>query len=188
MHTTSNSLHEAWKAKEAARAVARAQLQAEHPELLPDTGNSLVTAAKNIRRELAAAYPDVKFSIRSRRFSMGDTIDVAWTDGPTNKAVDAIINRYAAGDFDGMTDSYTYSHTAWSDAFGDAKYVHSRRNYSDGVIGLVIAREWKRYRGAELPAPTVEDFRNGRLYTFNRSDAPDVGGIINRALQDQTID
>ena len=137
-----------YKAKQAAQAAAVAALVACNPHLVPAAsckGGSLIAAAKNIRIELGLAFPGVKFSIKSRRFSMGDAIDVSWIDGPTGAQVDEIIDRYSAGSFNGMDDSYTYSRDFWIKAFGDAKYVHSRRDMSDAAIGRAI-------RTGELPA------------------------------------
>lgn len=122
-----------YKAEREARAAAAARLQAAHPDLVSPEhtkGGALVAAAKNIRTQLKARWPHVKFSVRTDRFSGGDSIDVKWTDGPTTAQVDAIIGRYKAGTFDGMTDSYEYKNDAWIDAFGDAKYVHSSREIS----------------------------------------------------------
>ena len=65
---------------------------------------------------------------------MGDAIRVRWTDGPTVKMVDAIVDQYSAGKFDGMTDYYDYRSTGWTEAFGSAKYISTKRDYSDSVI------------------------------------------------------
>jgi tRNA A37 threonylcarbamoyladenosine dehydratase len=63
-------------------------------------------AAKLIRAELKASFPGIKFSVRSSVYSMGSSIDVRWTMGPTEKAVEAIVGKYQDGYFDGMDDSY----------------------------------------------------------------------------------
>lgn len=60
--------------------------------------------AKHLRTALKATFPAVKFSVRSRSYSMGASIDVAWTDGPTRKEVDAITEGFAGATFDGMQD------------------------------------------------------------------------------------
>lgn len=136
------------------------ELQAKYPYLIPvGKFNSRVTAAKNIRIELARAFPGVKFYVRSDRFSGGDSIDVGWTDGPTSEKVRGIIEKYQPGWFDGMTDIYNYTPSAWTTAFGQAKYVSSCRSYSDAVIESVIEQEKEKY-GA-FDAPTVEGYRNG---------------------------
>jgi hypothetical protein len=149
-----------------ARDVLAAQLVATHPHLTPAAGNSLIAAAKNIRAELKRAFPAVAFSIRSRRFSMGNAIDVRWTDGPTSEQVDAIIGKYSAGTFDGMTDCYNYERSAWTQAFGDAKFVHAHRDHSPRAIAAAIRTVFARYeanlRGIELA--TVEAFQRGELW------------------------
>lgn len=163
----SGNVVQMYEAREKARAFAAAELAKAYPWLVKNEGNSLVSAAKNIRIELGRAFPEVKFSVKSRRFSGGDAIDVRWVDGPTTDQVDLIINRYSAGSFDGMTDSYTYERSAWTAAFGDAKYVHSSREYSDQAIASAIRTVAARYAG-NIPAgevlPTVEDYRMGRIW------------------------
>lgn len=155
---------ESYEARQARRAVAAKELQAKYPHLAPTNNeqSGRITATKNIRIELKRAFPGVKFSVSSRTFSMGDSIDVSWTDGPTSKLVNKIINKYSGGSFDGMTDSYTYSHDAWTDAFGDAKYVHGTRHFSDALVNLSIATLAKKFGCATLP--TAEDYRSGKLY------------------------
>ena len=52
--------------------------------------------------------PRAIFSVCSSRFSAGDSIREAWTDGTTVEQVDAIVQRYRAGYFDAITDCYEY--------------------------------------------------------------------------------
>ena len=66
-------------------------------------------AAKLIRAELKKAFPGVKFSVTSNGYSMGDSVYVDWTDGPTRDQVHSIAGKYQEGHFDGMTDSYDYT-------------------------------------------------------------------------------
>jgi hypothetical protein len=163
-------IQETYQEREARRAISAKALQIANPHLIPDTGNSLVTAAKNIRIELKRRWPKVQFVVKSRRFSMGDAIDVSWTDGPTSKQVDPIINQYQGGDFDGMTDSFTYRHNDWTRAFGDAKYVHGSRSYSDSMVTKSIAFLQIEYRTDVVP--TVEDYRRGNAW----NSSPIVNG------------
>lgn len=171
-----------YKASQMARAAAAAALQAANPHLVPISackGGSLIAASKNMKVELALAFPGVKFSIKTRRFSGGDAIDVSWTDGPTSKQVDEIIDRYSAGSFNGMEDIYNYSRNAWIEAFGDAKYVHSRRDMSDAAIERAIRLVSSKY---ELPAGveiSVAAYRKGELWR-----APFDGGWMKQNVQD----
>lgn len=125
-----------------ARETAAAQLKAQHPELVSpqDTkGGALVAAAKNLRTQLRKAFPGVKFSVTTDRFAGGDSLRVSWTDGPAVDRISVIASQYKAGTFDGMTDSYDYQPDAWTDAFGDAKYVSTSRDYSPLITAWLAA-------------------------------------------------
>lgn len=127
------------RAQKAARATAAQALHAAFPHLVAagdqyGKNDALNAAAKNIRIELKRAFPKVKFSVRSERFSMGDAIRISWTDGPTTAQVDEIADRYTAGSFDAMQDMYVNSRSAWKDAFGDAKYISTSRTNSPAAI------------------------------------------------------
>lgn len=170
-----------WQAKQAAqRSVAQA-LQATHPHLV--AGNSYVVAAKNMRIELKAAFPGIKFSVQSKSYSGGCSITVYWTDGPTTKQVEAIIDRYSAGSFDGMDDLYSYEHSAWTDAFGSAKYVFATRDYSDAMIQEAITEVCNRLGGMDS-IPTITDYKQGRLWLFKQSGGCNVEREIGVALSE----
>ena len=105
---------------------AREKFIRDHPTLEPGEGSK--HAAKNIRRQLKAAFPAVRFSVTSDC----NSINIRWEDGPTNDQVEDITSRYKAGHFDGMTDCYEYNHDrAWP--FGDAKYIFGNRSYGPGT-------------------------------------------------------
>lgn len=186
-----------WKAKEAARASAAKALQAAFPGLVPasDKVDSLNAAAKNMRIELKAAFPGVKFSVKSSRFSGGDSISVSWIDGPNGDQVDAIIDRYSAGSFDGMTDCYNYSRDAWTDAFGSAKYVSGSRAFSDKAIESAIRTVMAKYAANlerdGIKAVAVDDYRNNRLWNVDLLRAGygnrgDLQSLISEVLYKRT--
>jgi hypothetical protein len=78
-----------------------------------------------IRQALKKNFPGTKFSVRIDRYSMGSSVYVKWTDGPTSKNVDAVIGVYDGKRFDGMTDlSYSAEHYLMPD--GTAQF---RRTY-----------------------------------------------------------
>lgn len=68
---------------------------------------SAAQTAKLIRAALKAAFPGVNFSVRSRTYSMGASIDVRWDDGPTSADVEKVAKRYQGASFDGMIDLKT---------------------------------------------------------------------------------
>lgn len=83
----------------------------------------LVETAKLVREALKSAFPDVKFSVRTDRYSMGCSINVSWTDGPTEKQVEAITAPFASKGFDGMID-LAYYREAWLLPNGRARVAH----------------------------------------------------------------
>ena len=61
-------------------------------------------SARLMREALKTAFPKTKFSVRLSRYSGGHSIDAFWTDGPTDKQVKPILDRFNGQGFDGMTD------------------------------------------------------------------------------------
>lgn len=58
-----------------------------------------------VRTALKEAFPGAKFSVTSDRYSMGSSVRVSWTNGPSTKLVSALVRRFEGKGFDGMTDS-----------------------------------------------------------------------------------
>src|ERR1700761_4687867 len=83
--------------------------------------------AKLIRNAVKKAFPKVKFGVRTRTYSMGASIDVSWTDGPTAQDVSAVVGNYQGSGFDGMTDS-SYSVYSWLKADGSASVAEVSYN------------------------------------------------------------
>jgi len=107
------------------------------------TGAALT--AKKIKERLTALYPRVKFSVTSDTFSMGNSVDIRWTDGPTSEAVNAITKQYRYGSFDGMTDSYDYSGIDPALGCDGAKYVHCNRRTSSEYRTKIAAKADEHY-------------------------------------------
>lgn len=163
---------------------AVAKLRASYPNLTQGAG--CVVAAKNIRAELKREFPSVKFSVRASHYSGGNSVHVSWTDGPTDKQVEAIVNKYEGGTFDGMTDCYNYERSPWTEVFGEAKYTHCSRDYSDAMLRSVITRVCDRLGGMDA-RPTPEDYKQGLLWQFKQSGGCDVEREIRAALQKHTF-
>jgi len=107
----------------------REQLPAQYPYLETTAGGekSRVLASRNIKKELAHTFPGQKFSVKSRSYSGGNSIDVSWDDGPTKVEVEVIVSKYEEGHFNGMEDIYEYSDSPFPDVFGGSKYVFAQR-------------------------------------------------------------
>lgn len=65
---------------------------------------STAETAALVKQTLKAAFPTVKFSVRSSVYSMGSSVTVKWTDGPTEKQVQHICNQFEGAGFDGSQD------------------------------------------------------------------------------------
>jgi hypothetical protein len=91
--------------------------------------SEVAQAAQQIKAELKANYPTVKFSVRSESFSMGNAVRISWHDGPMTKEVDAIVGKYQYGHFDGMQD--LYENTNMRSDIPQAKYVQTSRQISE---------------------------------------------------------
>ncbi|WP_410529596.1 hypothetical protein H0S68_24795 (plasmid) [Serratia sp. AXJ-M] len=102
--------------------------------------------AINIRKELKAAHPKVKFSVRKRDY---DCVYIGWTDGPTEKQVREITDKYKYGRFDAMQDMYEDNSSPFNEVFGGAKYVFTQRERSDALIKKALYIALEKY-GSEL--------------------------------------
>jgi hypothetical protein len=102
-------------------------------------------AAKAIRTELKAAFPGIKFGVRSHHYS----INVSWTNGPTQNQVSEITWKYSNGRFDGMIDCYEYANDGRP---GGADYVFCQREYSDEIRAaamVTLGSHWADWDGID---------------------------------------
>jgi hypothetical protein len=82
--------------------------------------------AEFVRADLKAAFPGTKFSVRLDRYSMGASVDVKWTDGPTEADVRGVVERGVK----------SKSHTWWASCFAtqtcrDGRGLRPRRSARD---------------------------------------------------------
>jgi hypothetical protein len=73
---------------------------------------SCADTAKLIRPILKREFPGVTFGVTSKTYSMGASIDIQWTDGPTTEQVDRAVGAFKGKGFDGMVDC-GYYYDAW---------------------------------------------------------------------------
>lgn len=156
---------------------------------------SCADTARLIRKALKREFPGVKFSVRSKTYSGGASINVDWTDGPTRRDVEAVAKRYQGATFDPMIDlkSSVVSELSYEDdpardgepvRFG-ADYVFCERSYSEA-----FARQVRDGLAAEFPGfdfPPVRACYPGWTLDWEAPtyyDSPTSGGFHNdcRAL------
>lgn len=90
-------------------------------------------SAKEIRKVLRARYPGIKFSVRAKRFASGSSVDVSWTDGPTEREVGKVTAHLK-----GYTNGF-YN-----------EYIGTDRRVSHEVMEAA-AKAAAEYYGIEMP-------------------------------------
>jgi hypothetical protein len=128
---------------------------------------SVAETAALIRKALKESFPGVKFSVRSKSYSGGASINVDWTDGPTQQQVESVAKVFSGSYFDGMID---YQGSLYHTLDGEpvsfvADFVFCNRDHSDEAIQQAITDAALVFHSDSIP--TVDDFKMGR--TFNVS-------------------
>ena len=117
---------------------SREKYKAEQKEKNKGHKSSHAATAAAIKAELSAAFPGVKFSAKSDSYAGGDSVNVSWTDGPTEKAVKMLTGKYEMGSFNGMEDIYEYTNSR--EDIPQVKYVFERREISPELLAAVEAQ------------------------------------------------
>ncbi|MCX3307495.1 hypothetical protein ORN12_00465 [Pantoea vagans] len=145
--------------------------------------NGAVQVTSNIRKELKAKFPGVKFSVRKCSY---DSVSVNWIDGPTEEDVKAVTDKYKDSYFDGMQDMSVSCASPFNRIYGGVGYVFTERDYSDGMKQKVVDMVSKKFSssldGEEI---TLARFNAGELYKVGRDyfwHNQGVQGEINRTL------
>lgn len=92
---------------------------------------SAAETAKFVRGLLKKHFPGVKFSVRSKTYSMGSSVNVQWTDGPTTARVEAVVKGLSGSGFDGMID-LKYNRTHWLLPDGSIQLATSQGSTGSG--------------------------------------------------------
>jgi hypothetical protein len=125
----------------------------------------ITEAAKLLRKELREKFPGVKFSVRIDRFSMGESVDVRWLDGPATVLVDAIVDQYSDIDRDPGTGEILS---------GGNRYANTARKYSPEIQAKVTVEfNAGKYPGypTEWNVLCMTDFYQGKEpKTYSRED------------------
>ena len=85
--------------------------------------------SKLIRKALKELFPDVKFSVRLDRYSMGNSIDIRWKDGPASRTMEQTGIKWTFG-------SVSHDEQTGEILSGGNSFVFNEREYSDD------ARKW----------------------------------------------
>ena len=137
--------------------------------------------AKLIRALLKRKFPNVKFSVRSSKYSGGSSIRVSWTDGPTAKLVDAYVQPFSGASFDGMQDLKSY-HDCWmkdgcayfnqEDAPAGAElvsfsadFIFTERSYTADSLERAKKAYALKWGADKADQVQIKTFEGGQAYT-----------------------
>lgn len=134
-----------------------AELRLEYPKAKPGK------ASLNLKAELVAKFPGVKFSVRGDH----NSINVKYTDGPSKDDVEAIANKYKDGHFNGMEDIHENDNSAHGKAFGlvcgRVLYMSVERSYSAETMQSAVDIVSTHY-GNETPLEVKVSSYDGHAY------------------------
>ena len=130
---------------------------------------AVAETAKLIRNALKRAFPGVTFSVKSKNYAGGCSVDVRWTDGPTTAEVEAVAQMFQGRRFDGMID-LAWSATLWLLPDGTAT-VASDPGSVDSMGCHSAVRQW-------MPHPEAKLISTGAYVFCTRSTTSDLRARI----------
>lgn len=106
--------------------------------------------AKAIRKELKEIFKTIKFSIRSKTYAGGDHVTIEWTDGPSEKMVRKVANKYEGGTFDPYSDYHGWDSTGIPEGIPGVHFIFYTHNTTEEL--KAAARDsYKKTYGEEPP-------------------------------------
>jgi len=132
---------------------------------------TVTETAKLIRLTLKKRYPNIVFSVTSKKYSGGASIDVSWTDGARAKEIDAIVKGFEGSSFDGMNDLKSYQ-DCWLLPDGTAQLAYRPDSYGGSKPEYV----------SDAPHPNAELVSFGANFVFCNRDVSNYDTRYNEAL------
>lgn len=134
--------------------------------------------SKLIKRDLKAAFPKCKFSVKLSRYSGGSSIRVCWLNGPTQAEVEAKVGHYHGASFDGMIDLKSYHDTltltaeGWVSVHYGNDYLFFEREFTAAFLASAVEVVKAKY-GSEVGEPVIKSHDNGEAYLAE--EGPSLG-------------
>jgi hypothetical protein len=145
---------------------------------------SCADTAKLLRQALKEAFTGVKFTVKSKTYSGGASINVGWTDGPNSAQVKAVTDSFEGAYFDGGIDykGSRFHKLDGEDVHFGANFIFENRSHSDDMVARAIDAVVKEFGGCEMK--TVEDYRAGRCWAHHwpQSGGCDMERALNQRL------
>ena len=122
------------------------------------SGTRYLTVAETailVRAALKRHFPNTKFSVRSKSYSGGASIDISWTDGERTALVKPVADGFEGRSFDGMNDLAS-NQDSWIKPDGDADLAYRPESHGGSIPGYV----------SDAPHPDAELVHFGANYVF----------------------
>jgi phospholipid N-methyltransferase len=132
--------------------VNKSNSQSNHRGVYTVTYRPVAESAKILREALKKEFPEIKFSVRSKSYSMGSSIDITYTDGPIAKDVEKITSEFEDVRYDDMTGEILS---------GGNRFVHVSRDVSEENEKAIFNQIQKEY--VNFDGWTLEDYHKGRM-------------------------
>lgn len=136
-------------------------------------------AAKEIRQVLKMAFPGQKFEVSSKNYSGGNSINISYTNGPTQKEVERYVRDFEYGQFDGMTDMYNITNR--NKNIPQVKYLFVNRHMSP-QLAKYLREELADYYSEWDSYPDYEKERLMYNMFKDYSMTPGIGGVKGPSL------
>jgi len=116
-----------------------------------NTTNICVTCIKEL---LKLNFPSLKYQIKSSNTIDGSSINLIWSDGPTNIEIEKIIEKHKLGEFDRLKNIYVNSN--FHKNIPQVNYITCKRIMSDIAYNTMI----KKYPINTLSGIIYNEFKN----------------------------
>jgi len=109
---------------------------------------NVVDTAKLIRAALKESFPAVKFSVTSKSYAGGASINIGYFDGPTSEQVEKVVGVFEGSYFDGMQDykGQNYANLDGEEVKFGADFVFVNRKISGPVMTGIVADTMNFYQ------------------------------------------
>lgn len=146
----------------------------------PTTHYTCAETASFVREALKKAFPNQKFSVRSKVYSGGASITIHWLDGVTEFEVKQVVSRFEGATFDGMIDlksNVYYNDENGTNVSYGADYIFCNRDYSKELT-LKLAAQVANFESIDLPEMNAWEWfdnniqlKDGQTFTTRLNEA-----------------
>jgi hypothetical protein len=144
-----------------------------------------VETAKKIRAGLKEKFPHTKFSVRSKSYSMGSSVDVSWTDFPTPSMVNEYLEQFeevrrdAYGEILSGGNMFISGQNTWTPETRAMIEQRMKEKYSEEMLNDYY---WKNKAFTE----TANEIYN-EMYNNKNNKKENEKGVNNTSTDNETV-